>query len=145
MLLTSGSPAVSNPANVSHPPKVSAVHRTFLVLVLALTAIPAWKLFATLPQATVIMDQVVPAEARAGEAVMVTGFALDAAHIEELYLINEDDAAYRVEILTETGTALRFRVPLKIPTGTLRIAIRAPGRAGLIDQMVYLKVVDPVG
>lgn len=145
MLLTSGSPAVSHQVAVSHPAKMSAVHRTFLVLVLALTAIPAWKLFATLPQPTVIMDQVIPAEARAGETVMVTGFALDAAHIQELYLINDDDAAYRVEILSETGTALRFRVPLKIPAGTLRIAIRAPGRAGLIDQMVYLKVVDPVG
>lgn len=125
--------------------KVTGVHRTFLVLVLALTAVPAWKLFATLPSPAVTIEQVIPAEARAGEVVTVTGYALDPAHVQELYLIDEDDIAYKAEIVYESGTALRFRVPPKTPAGWLRIVVKAPDRARLIDQMTYLKVLDPEG
>ncbi len=125
--------------------KPSGVHRTFLTFVLVLSMIPAWKLFATLPAQAVTIDQVFPAEARAGDVVTVTGFALDQAHIQELYLLSEDDSAFKVEILYESGTALRFRVPQKAPAGWMRIAVRAPGRGEVIDQMAYLKVLDPVG
>ena len=48
------------------PVKMSGVHRTFLILVLVLTVIPGWRLFATLPSPGLVMQQVVPAEARAG-------------------------------------------------------------------------------
>jgi hypothetical protein len=127
------------------PVRMSGVHRTFLVLVLLLTVIPGWRLFATLPSPGLIMDQVIPAEARAGMTVTVTGYALDPVHIQELYLVDDRDSTYQAEILSESGTALRFRVPEKIPAGWMRIAVKAPGKAGLIEQMVYLKVLDPIG
>lgn len=127
------------------PTKVSSVHRTFLVLVLALTALPAWKLFATLPSTTATLEQVIPVEARAGQLVTASGYALDAGHVQELYLIDERNAAYKTEIFYESGTALHFQVPQNIPAGWMRIAIKAPDKARLIDQMPFLKVLDPLG
>jgi hypothetical protein len=123
---------------------MSGVHRTFLVLVLLLTVIPGWRLFATLPSPGLMMDQVIPAEARAGTTVTVIGYALDPAHIQELYLV-DGRGAYQAEILSDSGTTLRFRVPEKIPAGWMQIAIKAPDKAGLIEQMVYLKILDPIG
>ena len=52
-------------------PKIPRVNRIFLASVLLLTAIPAWKLFATLPTQGVVMDQVIPPEARPGDAVII--------------------------------------------------------------------------
>jgi hypothetical protein len=127
------------------PTKMSGVHRTFLVLVLILTVIPGWRLLATLPSPQLQMEQVIPAEARAGTVVTVTGYALDAAHIQELFLLTDQDAAYQVEILRASGTSLRFRVPEKAPAGRMRIAVKAPDKAGLIEQMIALKVLEPVG
>lgn len=127
------------------PVRMSAVHRTFLILVLVLTVIPGWKLLATLPSPGLFMEQVVPAEARPGTVVTVTGYALDRAHIQELYLIDDEDAAYEAEILSASGTSLRFKVPQRIPAGRMRIAVKAPDKAGLIDQMIFLKILDPVG
>ena len=144
MPLTNGSKPDGSPPNGS-PLRASGVHRTFLLAVLILTAIPAWQLFATLPHQTVVMDQLIPAEARAGATVTITGFALDPAHIEELYLIDEKDVVYSALILSETGTSLRFRVPAKIPPGIARFAVKAPGRGELIDPMLYLRILDPVG
>jgi hypothetical protein len=127
------------------PVRMSGVHRTFLVLVLLLTVIPGWRLFATLPSPGLIMDQVIPSEARAGMTVTVNGYALDPAHIQELYLVDDQETAYQAEILSESGITLRFRVPEKIPAGWMRIAVKAPGKAGLMEQMVHLKVTDPIG
>jgi hypothetical protein len=126
------------------PVRMSGVHRTFLVLVLVLTVIPGWRLFATLPSSDLIINKVIPAEARAGTIVTVTGYALDPAHIQELYLVNDQDTAYQAEILSESGITLRFRVSEKIPAGWMRIAVKSPDKAGLIEQMVYLKVTDPM-
>lgn len=127
------------------PPKVSGVHRVFLGLVLILTVVPGWRLLATLPSPGLMMEQVVPAEARAGSMVTVTGYGLDPAHIEALYLVSEDNTAYQADILSESGTTLRFWVPRKIRTGWMQIAVKTPDKAGLVDQMIYLKVLDPVG
>ncbi len=125
--------------------RMSGVHRTFLVLVAVLAAIPGWKLLATLPANGVMMEQIVPAEARPGDIVTVTGYALDRNHIQEMYLVDEDNNTYGVEILSASGRSLRFRVPGKVPAGWMGIVVRAPGKAALIDQMIYLKILDPLG
>jgi len=125
--------------------RLPRVNRIFLLAVLILVAIPAWKLFATLPVQGVFINQVIPAEARAGDVVVLTGYALDAQHIEDVYLISEDEMLYKVEILGESGRDLRFRVPAKMPAGPARIAVKEPGKPGLFDQMIYLKVLEPVG
>ena len=125
--------------------KMSWVHRTFLVLVLVLTIIPGWKLFATLPGTGTVMRQAVPAEARPGTVVTVTGYALDPDHIQALFLVADDETAYQTDILAMNGTELRFRVPGKTPAGRMRIAVKTPDQAGLIDQMLYLKILEPAG
>lgn len=127
------------------PTKMSWIHRTFLVVVLVLTVIPGWKLLATLPAPEVMMAQAVPAEARPLSIVRVSGYALDAQHIEALFLVDDQDIAYQTDILGMSGNELRFRVPAKTPAGEMRIAIKAPDKAGLIDQMIYLKILEPAG
>jgi hypothetical protein len=127
------------------PVRMSAVHKTFLILVLVLTVIPGWKLLASLPSPGLMMEQVVPAEARPGTIVTVTGYALDPAHIQELYLVGDDDTAYQAEILSASGASLRFKVPVRIPAGRMRIAVKVPDKAGLIDQMIYMKILEPMG
>ena len=127
------------------PIRMTALHRTFLGLVLALTVIPGWQLLATLPQPGVAMDQVIPAEARPGTVVTINGYGLDREHIQEIYLMSEDNQAYPVEILAASGDRLRFKVPERIPAGLMEIAIKAPDKAGVIDQMLFLKVLEPAG
>jgi len=133
--------AKPNAARTSTP----RINRIFLALVLVLTAIPAWKLFATLPVQGVFIDQVIPAEAHPGDIVIVTGYALDVKHIEDLYLICEDGSLFRTEIISESGRDLRFRVPTKIWAGPVHIAIKPPRQPQLIDQMVYFRVLEPAG
>jgi len=48
--------------------------------------------------------------------VTVTGSALDAAHVKEIYLTT-GETDYRMEILEQSDTAVRLRVPAKIPNG----------------------------
>lgn len=114
-------------AHVPVAHKVTALHRLFLLMVLVLTAIPAWKLFATLPHIIVTVDQVYPEEALPGDTVTLTGYALDAAHVQELQLTGEDRVSYKCEILQQSTTALQFRVPAKIQPGWMSIAIKPPG------------------
>lgn len=120
--------------------RMTSVHRAFLAAVLVLTVIPGWKLLATLPTPEMVIDQVTPEEAVPGTVVTLTGHALDRAHVQDLYLLNEGNAALPMEILTATGNTLRFRIPEKTPAGLMEIAIKAPNRGGLVDQMMFLRV-----
>ena len=121
------------------------VYRVFLTLVLLLTAIPvvslAWK--GTGARVTV-MQQVTPSEARPGDIVLVTGYALEPERVREVYL-TDGASDYRVEILEQCDTAIRFRVPERIPPGQMRLTARIAGYSALLDQPVFLKILDPVG
>ena len=123
------------------------IHRIFLILVLVLTAIPAVRLFAWKGMGDIapIIERVAPAEARRGDSVTVTGFQLDSKHVSELYL-SGGDARYRVDILTQSGLEISFRVPANAPAGeTLCIAIRRTDQAELVEQPVFLKILEPAG
>ena len=82
---------------------------------------------ATLDSKVTCMDQVMPTQARPGEVVTVTGYALDAAHVKEIYLTT-GEIDYRVEILEQGDTAVRLRVPAKIPSGQMRFALIVASR-----------------
>src|ERR1700674_178337 len=117
------------------------VHKVFLALVFLLAAIPvarllAWRIPPTPP--VTIMQQVNPEEAAPGQTVTVTGYALDAANIRDVYLIGARKE-YRVEILDQANRALSFRVP-SVRAGRLRLASIAPGYAELMEQSVFLTV-----
>ena len=81
----------------------------------------------------------IPSEVRSGGVVTVTGYALDAKHVKELYLTNGEND-FRVEILEQNDAAIRFQVPAKVPTGVLRLAIIVAGRDDILEQPVFLKI-----
>jgi hypothetical protein len=123
------------------------VHKIFLMLVLVLTAIPVVRLFAWkgMGEMAPMIERVAPAEAHRGDTVTVTGFQLDSKHVSELYLSGRD-ARYRVDILTQSSLEIGFRVPANAPAGeTLCIAIRRAGQAELVEQPVFLRILEPAG
>jgi hypothetical protein len=122
------------------------IHRIFLGLVLLLAAIPLVQFAgATLRTGDfTVMEAVIPTEARPGDVVTVTGFALDADHLKEIYLTN-GQLDYRVEILEQNNIAVRLRVPAGVPAGQMRFAIVVGIRPELLEQPVLLKIIPAAG
>ena len=81
--------------------------------------------------------------ARAKSLAGLHGFErrLDAANVRQVYLIY-GKTEYRVSILEQTNTALRFRVPSDVPVGPMRLAAMLTGRAELMEQPVELMVLE---
>jgi hypothetical protein len=119
------------------------VHRIFLMLVFVLTAIPVVSLFAWkgAGELAPLIERVAPTQTIAGGAVTVTGFQLDSKHVAALYL-SGSKGYYKVEILTQTDREISFRVPENVPSGDMRIAIKLTGLAELLEQPVFLKIVE---
>ncbi len=119
------------------------IHRIFLTAVLFLVAIPVVRLLAwRIPVApAAVMEQIAPEAAMPGEVVAATGFGLDESNVRGVYLIC-GKTEYRVGILEQTNTELRFRVPANVPPGTVRLAAMLTGRAELMEQPVVLMVLD---
>jgi len=120
-------------------------HRVFLVLVALLAAIPfAQFAGAALGNDVTVMQGVTPTEARPGDVVTVTGAALDASHVKEIFL-TDGELDYRMEILEQNNVAARLRVPPNIPAGQMRFAIVVASRLELLEQPVRLKILPAVG
>jgi hypothetical protein len=121
------------------------VNRVFLSAVLVLSTLPFLKLLGgDIGGFVTAMQQVIPGEARSGDIVTVTGYALDDKHVKELYLTNGDND-FRAEILEQNNVALRFKVPPRVPAGVVRLAIVVAGRDDVLEQPVFLKILPPVG
>jgi hypothetical protein len=116
------------------------VHGTFVLMVAILISIPVVQLFATLPGMAVMIQQVTPQEARPGDVVVGTGYALDASHVLELYLVDTNQISYRAEIVEQMEGAVTFRVPAKIPAGQMRLAVKVAGYATPLEQTVFLRI-----
>jgi hypothetical protein len=99
---------------------------------------------AALDSKVTCMDQVMPTQARPGEVVTVTGYALAAAHVKDIYLTT-GEIDFRVEILEQSDTAVRLRVPAKIPSGQMRFALIVASRPEILEQPVFLKILPAVG
>ena len=125
---------------------MTRIHRVFLVLVALLAAIPfAQFAGAALSGSNVtVLQGVTPTEARPGDVVTVTGVAVDAGHVMEIYL-TDGELDYRMEILEQNNVAVRLRVPAKIPAGQMRFAIVVVSRPELLEQPVWLKILPAVG
>ena len=123
-----------------------SIHRIFFVLVAFLATIPLVQFgSADLRNGDfTVLQGVTPGEARPGDLVTVTGAALDASHIKEIYL-TDGEVDYRVEILEQSDLAVRLRVPAKIPSGPMRFAIVVVSRPELLEQPVLLKILPTVG
>jgi len=121
---------------------MTRIHRIFLGLVLLFAAIPLLQ-FASVTLDNVqftVLQAVVPTQAWPGDIVTVTGFALDADHLKEIYLTN-GEMDYRMEILEQNKAAVRLRVPVGVPAGQMRFAIVVGTRPELLEQPVMLKIV----
>jgi len=98
----------------------------------------AWRIIPG--QIVTVMMDVTPDHATAAEVVTVTGFGLGTNVVRDVYLL-EGKHAYSVEIVEQTGTLLRFRIPTNVPPGRKRLAAAVAGRADLVEQDLYLTVV----
>ena len=86
----------------------------------------------------VLVTEVRPAQAFAGEFATAYGFNLEAARVKEFWLV-DGNATFRAEIVEQTAHSILFRVPSWIPAGRWQIAVVADNEM-LIDQGVYLTV-----
>ena len=118
-------------------------NRIFVVLVLVLSAISLLAATALRNNVT-FLYQVMPAEARPGDAVTVVGYGLDASHLKEIHLTN-GELDSRMEILEQGDLAVRLRVPMKIRAGQMRFAIVVASRPELLEQPVFLKILPALG
>jgi hypothetical protein len=130
------------------------IHRIFLTLVLMLAAIPVVRLCAWKGVGEIgpMIQRAAPAETVAGGIVTVTGFQLDSKHVRELYLSSREAGAdaryqevrYQADILTQTDFEISFRVPANVPAGDVCIALKLAAHTELVEQLVFLKIVEPV-
>ncbi|HEY7335636.1 MAG TPA: hypothetical protein VH639_12190 [Bryobacteraceae bacterium] len=120
-------------------------NRILLGLALGLGAILFSRLAGgALNTAVTFFQQVTPGEAHPGDVVTVTGYALDAAHLKEIYL-TDGQIDYQVEILDQSEASVRLRVPAKIPAGQMRFAIIVAGRPELLEEPLFLKILPQRG
>ena len=121
------------------------VNRVFLSLVLVLSTLPFLKLFGgDIGRFVTTIQQVIPGEARTGDVVTATGYALDDKHLKELYLTNGEND-FRVEMVEQNDVTVRFKVPGKVPAGMMRLAIVVVGRDDILEQPVFLKILPALG
>jgi len=121
------------------------IHRIFLGLVLVLTAVPVVHLFALkgVGERAPIIERVAPEQAVPGGAVTVTGFQLDARHVQEVYL-SAGDMRYITGIIRQTDSDITFLVPANVPPGGLFISMKLAGRTELVEEPVFLEIVEPI-
>jgi hypothetical protein len=122
------------------------IHRVILLTGFVLLATPvklmAKRLPVIIPDTPVaVMEQVIPDEAMPGEIVTVKGYGLDASSVRQVYLL-WGKSEFKVEIVSQTKNAIRFRVPVDIPPGAMRLAAMLAGRPELVEQPVMLMVLE---
>lgn len=71
---------------------------------------------------TPIMRAVAPETLKAGESATVTGEYLDKSRVAELYLTNAQ-GDIKVEILAQSSSAIKFRVPSKVPAARYNLLV----------------------
>jgi hypothetical protein len=122
------------------------IHRMILTAGIVLLATPmkltAWRLPGVIPDTPVaVVEQVIPDEAMPGEVVTVRGYGLDVTNVRQVYLL-WGKSEFKVQILKQSSTAIRFRVPVDMPPGPMRLAVMVAGRPELVEQPVMLTVLE---
>jgi hypothetical protein len=97
-------------------------------------------LVAQLPQ----MQTVEPASGKGGDVIMVSGQNLDQNIVAALYLTNGKED-FKVEITEQTGSAIKFRIPLLAKPGRLALMVLTKGKdAKLIEEPVKVLIEAPL-
>jgi hypothetical protein len=123
------------------------IHRTlmaagFFLMVIAPAKLIAKRLPVIIPDTPVaVMEQVIPDEAMPGEVVTVKGYGLEATSVRQVYLM-WGMSEFKVQILKQTSTTIRFKVPVDMPPGPMRLAVMLAGRPELVEQPVMLVVLE---
>ena len=123
------------------------IHRTlmaagFFLMAIAPAKLTAKRLPVIIPDTPVaVMEQVIPDEAMPGEVVTVKGYGLDATNVRQVCLM-WGMSEFKVQILKQTSTIIRFKVPVDMPAGPMRLAVMLAGRPELVEQPVMLVVLE---
>ena len=91
------------------------------------------------------MTSVDPDTGKRGDIVTVTGENLDKAHVAKLYLTDGGDGKNdaEVQMLEQTATSIKFKIPAKAISGRLALMILTTSKPQqLIEQPVKVTIED---
>lgn len=81
-----------------------------------------------------------PMNGRAGDTIGATGESIDASKVEELYLTDGTNDI-RVEMIEQTETLIKFKIPANVKPGRYSLMIKTKGpEPKLLEQPVKLTV-----
>ena len=81
-----------------------------------------------------------PGSGKIGDVVAVAGESIDKARVDELYL-TDGTHDMKVEIMEQSDTVIKFKVPAKIKPGRYSLMIKTKGPdAKLLEQPVRFTV-----
>jgi hypothetical protein len=114
-----------------------------MYLILLLLALVPFQLVAvdpTEPAPTPLMRTVEPGSAKVGTEVTVTGQNLGKELVAEVYL-TLGKASYKVELVGQENTELKFKVPANVPPAAYRLTVLVKGAVPLlIEEPVRLVI-----
>jgi hypothetical protein len=115
--------------------------RVLLVLLVSVLAVSAIAVATDAPvRPTPVIKTVAPSAAKCGEELVAAGENLSNAIVESLYL-TVGEATFKVEIIKQTDTSIKFKVPESAKPGRLGLMVLTAGfQAHYIDEPVYITV-----
>ncbi len=89
---------------------------------------------------TPLMRTVDPDTAKVGDVLTVGGEYLDKARVKEIYL-TDGKAEFKLEVVEQTQTSVKVKVPAKVKFGRLRLMILTTGvEPQLLEQPVTVEI-----
>jgi hypothetical protein len=86
------------------------------------------------------LSAVAPDSGKIGDVINVTGEQIDAAKVDELYLTDGKND-FKVQIVEQTDTAIKFKIPAKIKAGRYSLMLKTKGAdPKLLEQPVRFTV-----
>jgi hypothetical protein len=116
-----------------------------MYLILLLLALVPFQLIAVdpaEPSPTPLMRVVEPSVAKVGMDITVTGQNLGKEYVAEVYL-TLGKASYKVELIEQTSTEVKFKVPANVPPDAYRITVLMKGAVPLLIEEPVRLVIEP--